>query len=316
MIDPETITASDIAVLQRWHVNLVRWGLHPYDKGDLTAYDNSLRAKLDRLDRMIPFFKKAGILIVLDMHDVPGGRDSALRCRLFQDADIEQHFCGLWDAMATRYRGEKQIWAYDLMNEPVEGSTPAGVLNWRDLAEVTARRVRKIDPQHPIIVEPAPWAFPEALATFKPLTTPGIIYSVHMYDPHSFTHQGVDSHVFDLVYPGIVDGIPWDKARIQKDFQPVVEFAAKNRARIYVGEFSAIRWASGAARYIEDVIDVMEQNHFDWTYHAFREWSGWDPEVTDDRNSTETPLNPTDRMRVLQSALARNTPLTQTQKNR
>ena len=56
------------------------------------------------------------------------------------------------------------------------------------------------------------------------------------------------------------------------------DFQLRHNARIYVGEFSAIAWAPGAADYIRDCIDVFEEYGWDWTYHAFREWDGWSVE--------------------------------------
>jgi len=75
---------------------------------------------------------------------------------------------------------------------------------------------------------------------------------------------------------------------------------------ICIGEFSAVRWAKGADQYLSDLIDVMEENHWDWSYHAFREWPGWSLEVGEDKNVGALSPAPTARLRVLQAAFARN----------
>lgn len=59
---------------------------------------------------------------------------------------------------------------------------------------------------------------------------------------------------------------------------PVRDFQMRHKARIYVGEFSAVAWAEGADRYIADCIELFEEYGWDWSYHAFREWHGWDVE--------------------------------------
>ncbi len=51
--------------------------------------------------------------------------------------------------------------------------------------------MRHIDSVHAIIIEPDPGGSPDALPYFEPLNVPGVVYSVHMYEPHQFTHQGV-----------------------------------------------------------------------------------------------------------------------------
>lgn len=77
---------------------------------------------------------------------------------------------------------------------------------------------------------------------------------------------------------------------------------------IYIGEFSAIRWApeGSAVRYLSDAIDLFEAHGWDWSYHAFREWSGWSVEHGADRNDTRPAAQPTDRQRLLQGWFARN----------
>ena len=81
-------------------------------------------------------------------------------------------------------------------------------------------------------------------------------------------------------YPGEIDGKRWDKAQLEAALKPVVEFQRKYGVHIYIGEFSAIRWApdGSACRYLKDLIDIFEAHDWDWSYHAFREWDGWSVE--------------------------------------
>jgi hypothetical protein len=46
---------------------------------------------------------------------------------------------------------------------------------------------------------------------------------------------------------------------------------------VFIGEFSVVRWAPvpDGANWLNDSIDLFEQNNWSWTYHAFREWPGW-----------------------------------------
>jgi len=77
---------------------------------------------------------------------------------------------------------------------------------------------------------------------------------------------------------------------------------------MYIGEFSAIRWApdNSAQRYLRDVIDIFEANDWDRTYHAFREWDGWSVEHGADRKDRQRTANPTDRQKLLKSWCAKN----------
>jgi len=55
------------------------------------------------------------------------------------------------------------------------------------------------------------------------------------------------------------------------------EFQLEHGVRMFVGEFSAIRWAPGAAKWLEDAISVFEEYGWDWTYHSYAGWNGWNP---------------------------------------
>jgi len=207
-----------------------------------------------------------------------------------------------WEMLAARYKGNKAVWAYDLLNEPCEGVVAEGVMNWHQLATEAARRIRGIDAERAIIVEPAPWGSPEALDWFEPLEgIANVVYSVHMYLPHSFTHQGVHRESAPIFYPGEIDGKFWDKAQLLKALEPVIRFQNDHCTHIYIGEFSVIRWAPGdsARNYLKDCIEIFEEHGWDWAYHAFREWDGWSVEHTGPKNATQRADSPTDRLLLL-----------------
>ena len=77
----ERIGEEDIAVLNDWNVNLVRWQLRwqdfpksPADTADAAAYDRWLGEALAHFDTRLPLLRKYGIRVVLDLHTPPGGR--------------------------------------------------------------------------------------------------------------------------------------------------------------------------------------------------------------------------------------------------
>jgi len=310
------VTADDLLEFGlQWKANHVRWQLtwggfprSPADDGDLEAYDRWLNGALDRLESLLPVCEKAGLMVLIDLHTPPGGRDDRNVCMIFEDKAYQDKFLEVWRRIAERFRDAKMVWGYDLVNEPVEGAPPEGLLGWQELAQKAAELVRSIDAEHAIIVEPEPWGGPDALWDLVPLTVPGVVYSVHMYVPHQFTHQGVYDSPVGLAYPGDIAGKHWDKDALRKVFQPVVDYQRTFGVQIYVGEFSAIRWApdDSAYRYLSDVIDLMEEHGWDWAYHAFREWNGWSVEHGPDRDDNERSATETGRERLLRSWYARN----------
>jgi hypothetical protein len=315
MISPR-VTADDLRVLaEKWGANHVRWQLmwngfpqSPADSADEAAYDVWLEGALKHLDDLLPVCKELGIAVLIDLHTPPGGRNAANECRIFHEKKWQDKFLAVWDKIALRYRGNTTVWGYDLVNEPVEGTVTDGLKDWRALAEQTAKRVRALDAQHTIVVEPAPWGSPIALDEFEPIDVPNIVYSVHMYEPHQFTHQGVFDNPMGFTYPGEINGKTWNKEQLRRVLQPVIDFQRDYGVPIYIGEFSAIRWApdDSAYRYLKDVIELFEENNWSWAYHAFREWNGWSVEHTADKGNDAPSLTTSNREQLLRTWFAKN----------
>lgn len=92
--------------------------------------------------------------------------------------------------------------------------------------------------------------------------------------PHEFAEQGTRPQwPKGQVYPGKV-GLGWDtkvetmldKNYMIDQFKPVREFARANNARIWVGEFNAIRSApeGSAERYLADALSLFEEYGWSW----------------------------------------------------
>ena len=93
----------------------------------------------------------------------------------------------LWTQIANRYKNldpEKVI--FELRNEPHDMTADV----WRLQANELIATVRKIAPNHTLIVGAEDWNGLDALAKMKPYDDNNIIYTFHFYDPFIFTHQG------------------------------------------------------------------------------------------------------------------------------
>ena len=215
----------------------------------------------------------------------------------------------VWRRIAGRFKGNPSVWAYDLVNEPVQNG-PARYDYW-NIQRMAAEAVRRIDPDTPIMIESNEWDSPSAFAYLPPLEMDNVIYQVHMYVPGQFTHQFVHNAFGEqgsknfIRYPGRTGGEMWDKAMLKKSLQPVRDFQLRHNARIYVGEFSAVAWAPGAADYIRDCIEIFEEYGWDWSYHAFREWDGWSVEH-EGLPGKLVPSAGNDRKQVLLEAFRKN----------
>jgi hypothetical protein len=317
MISPD-ITPDSLRVLGReWNANLIRWQFIRYGPSarinTAADYDAWLEGALRKLDAALPLCEKYGLRVVLDLHSPFGGTPIAggyagADTGLFTNRAAQDKFVADWKRMALRYRGSRVIWGYDLANEPVEEEVAQGCDDWQALATRAARAVRAADARHAIIVEPAPWGGPEALENLEPLPVPGVVYSVHIYVPHEFTHQGVHGGSTGIMYPGVIAGKPWDKAALRRVLQPVRDWQRDYGAQIYIGEFSAIRWApdDSAYRYLKDCIELYEEFGWDWSYHAFREWSGLSVEHGPDKGDDAPSKTQTNREKLLREWYRKN----------
>ncbi|OAM91223.1 cellulase family glycosylhydrolase [Termitidicoccus mucosus] len=234
----------------------------------------------------------------------------------------------LWKTIATRYKDERDaIAGYEILNEPIaggdldkeNGAAPLdGADAWNTILTEVIAAIRAIDTYHAVVVEPVGYAnqaYLKRLKYFDPSTTPGIVYSVHIYSPHEYAEQGTVSiqppwkFGFDGIivngtavgsgyyYPGLVDfvtkyTVPYeyettvlDKDYLRTRVAPILEFQNQHKgARIYVGEFGAVRHApinlagqDSTWTFLRDYLSLFYNDtpsvshpHWDWTIHAFQ----------------------------------------------
>ncbi|MBU1670025.1 MAG: glycoside hydrolase family 5 protein, partial [Actinobacteria bacterium] len=201
---PDThFTEESIADLGRCGVNLVRLAFR-YDQVSL------LPARLDWdpegrawLGNVVRWCSDNGIYVMLDMHVPPGSPDiDPLTGDFWDSPDNADDLIGLWELIAGEYKDEPAVLGYDLFNEP----TPPGPDQWWDLVDRLVKAIRTVDGEHLLVVEP------DLNGDLREVSDPGVLYSVHWYDPLLVTHRGADwlgDFVVpaDAAYPGEVPDI-------------------------------------------------------------------------------------------------------------
>lgn len=315
-----TMTEQDIRDLASWGANLLRWQFMPTDAAtmlDLEKYRAFLEDEITLLDRFLPLCDELGIKVIIDMHKVPGdrygtnlilgtaGEDAVAdqeakkaAFRMFYEKEYLNAFLESWRILATHFKGNPAVWGYNLCNEPVQ-SLPVET-DYLKCQYLAAKAIREIDPDTPIIVESNNWSSLDTFDYLQPLPFKNVIYQAHIYNPGSYTHQGVfEGMAVDLPYPGTHYGEWYDKEKIKTLMQPARDFELRYGAKIFIGEFGVIRWAPNAAQYLDDVASLLEDYKWPWCYHAFREWDGWSVEHVGPRNQTKKATEDTDRKKVL-----------------
>ncbi len=280
--DLAKIKEDDFATLEAWGANLVRYQMPKnwnvkggWEKNE--DFDEYMDFALGILaTNVLPWAKAHGQRVVVDMHATPGARNGRSENRMFYEERYARHFAEVWRRIAERFKGDRRIYGYDLVNEPLQ-IQPAPY-SYLQVQLAAARAIREVDPDATIIVAANGYGSPDGFATLSPLAMDNVVYQTHCYAPGDFTHQGVGNRkdAGSRRYPDPERG--WDKEFIRRQLAPVRDFEKRHNAKIYVGEFSAITWAPGADQYIRDCIEIFEEYGWDWCYHAFREWDGWSVE--------------------------------------
>jgi hypothetical protein len=182
--------------------------------------------------------------------------------------------------LAARFRGRgNELAAYEVMSEPIM-RTPSGAEDprgWPELRRRIIAEIRAWDPQRFIVTNAGLAADAAPYAKFTPLTEPRIVYGVHFYAPHAFTHQGLESNAMGISWPGVVSGKYWDKNALRQNLAPAIDFQRKYNVPVWIGEFSAVRWAKGANQWIEDAVSIFDMNGLGWSYWYINGWQGWNP---------------------------------------
>ena len=307
--------------LHAWGANVVRnWiSLKPesYTADGLAEYGPGWEKQLDQLETYLQTARDAKMKVVLTL----SGSVFAKGGNCWDNPAVVSK---VWRGIAERLLPYRDvIYGYDLYNEPLDwAQMPNAPRQWRDIAKNAIKAIREVDKETWIIYQTGPGGLCWGFAGMKPLPDSRIIYSVHFYSPHEFTHQGIynikDTDLAEvkaktgIKYPGVVNGLLWNKEQIKKDLEAARQFQLKYHVPIIVGEFSVVRWAPGpdAVQYLTDLIDIFEEYQWSWIYHSFRECNVWSVEHDETFGRVEdnpAPANcETERARVLKKGLARN----------
>ena len=281
--------------LHDWGANVIRINIHTdrdyTDKSPVSA-DKALLpyAKgIAHIDDALEQCAKLGMKVILCPSNIVGRKIDVF---WQQDSgnDYRDQLAQLWLALDQRYHNHPAVIAYDVLNEPNYKNGQAD--SWhKDMLPRAVAAIRSVNKRIWLIVEPGPWGLPAGFAQQQPLDDPYVIYSFHHYAPHNYTHQGVGKARLKtrgkLVYPGplqMFDSEPvleWNKEQLEASMQAAIDFAAKHKVRMLVGEFGLARWAPGRGQWVADSIEIFEKYSFDWLQHSPCGWTGWNPTFPD-----------------------------------
>ncbi len=195
------ITEDDIAQIEKLGFNCVRvpFWYRNFMTEDLKwlSENHNDNPGFKRLDWLISSCGKYGIYVMLDLHGAPGGQSKnhctgkAGRNELYEDEDMMNATVDIWCAIAERYKDNKTVCAYDLLNEPQNNGGYEGEYSWAAESEEAVSRtnkaydtlykaIRKIDKNHIISFEGI-WST-TVLPDPNEMGYENMLYQLHLYD--------------------------------------------------------------------------------------------------------------------------------------
>ncbi len=142
------------------------WASGKYPNPNLNQAENPDLVGLNSLevfDKTIEYCKANGVKIILDIHSAKTDAMGHMHPLWYKDNATVEDFYSAWEWIATRYKNDDTLIAFDLKNEPhgavYDGQASAiwddsnSQNNWKAVAETCAKKILAINPNVLIMVE-------------------------------------------------------------------------------------------------------------------------------------------------------------------
>ncbi len=149
----------------------------------------------ERVDWAIDQAEANDLMIIVNMHHYDEAHLDPLGHR--------DRIIGMWEQIAPRYADAGDHVVFELFNEPNEVFTDQPDL-WNDLLMDLMTVVRETNPTRPVLIGPVGFNGIDFLDDMVLPDDDYLIATVHLYEPHNFTHQGAT-----WVDPVPAVGVPW-----------------------------------------------------------------------------------------------------------
>ena len=238
------ITKEDIHFIKSTGLNHIRV---PFNFKFFLVEDHPeifLEEGFKRLDDIIKWCREENLYVVLDMHAAPGGQtgdnidDSWSYPFLFENKDAQNTTIELWKKIADRYKDEKIVIGYDLLNEPIphfyENKEELNKL-LEPLYKKIVSAIRNIDKNHIVFLGGAQWD--TNFKVFGPPFDKNVVYTFHKY---------------------------WMPPE-QKEIQEYVDYANKYNVPLWLGESG-----ENEDEWINSFRTLLEKNNIGWCFWPYK----------------------------------------------
>lgn len=241
------IGKEDIAYLKSTGINTIRIPFHYklFTNEDFMG-DSGMANGFAELDRVVSWCKEAGLYVILDMHDAPGGQtgdnidDGYGYPWLFTNVCYQDQMVEIWTKIAEHYSQETSIIGYDLLNEPIahyfEKDLPTLNAQLEPLYKRVTKSIRSVDKNHIVILAGAQWD--TNFSIFSDWTfDANMMYTCHLY---------------------------WT-APYASSLKSYTDFRTKTNLPMYMGETG-----ENTDEWIAAFTSTMNSNNIGWTYWPYK----------------------------------------------
>lgn len=195
--------------------------------------------EINKMKEVVSAAEQLGVYVILDLHNFgrycteSNGVDSKENCYALLGSRTcsSAHFNDLWQKLAKEFMGYKNLWGYDIMNEPysmLDKTSP-----WQSLAQSCIYAIREIDKNTPILIEGNEYAssskWTNLSRDLKNLDDPSnlLIFEAHCYFDKDASGKYLGTYDSEQCTPET--GV--DRLR------PFVEWCKENNKQGFLGEY-------------------------------------------------------------------------------
>lgn len=231
------VTRADIHLLREAGFNSIRIPMH------YKFFETDDAEGFHLLDRVIGWAHEEGLYVILDLHAAPGGQtgtnidDSHGYPWLYDSPKEQAHLLEIWQRLARRYKDNRTVLGYDLLNEPIPHYPSLRPLNVKlePLYKKLTIAVRQIDKHHILFLGGAQWD--SNFSVFGPPFDSNTAYTLHKY---------------------------WMPVQ-QSAIQDYVDFRQKNNVPLWLGESG-----ENTDEWVAQFRELLEKNDIGWAFWPYK----------------------------------------------
>ncbi len=281
----------------------------PYNKSIYWTEGTDTVFHLDMLDRMVEYARNAGLHYILSVREGPGRYDVSSentdKSTVWVNKTEQQLYGSMLKELAARFLPDELFAGIDMAVEPTPLSTlyvgitvndldsalKANSIDMKKIFEMWIDSVRTADQDLPLLVEGVFWSNPEYYSLLKKQSDERIIYKVHLYNPHDFSHAEPAN---SAQYPGeywsdrLQGFYSFNKEFLESEvYKPVLDFQADNVVPVMVGEFGLLMPQQGGMVYLKDIADIACAHGWHYALWMFNDGPGFNYKDMDNIYGTD-----------------------------